>query len=49
MYAGLLAGLEHVSIVHALGPNPASLADIVAGPSDRPRRTRLVELLTTAD
>lgn len=43
IYAGLRAGGRHVSVVH--GADPAALASAVSTGPDRPRRTRLVELL----
>lgn len=43
LYAGMRAGTEHVSVVHGMAT--AALAQVVAGTTDRPRRTRLVELL----
>ncbi len=47
LYAGLRAGVDHVSIVHGFGPAAQALADIIAATNDRPRRTRLAELLRT--
>jgi hypothetical protein len=44
-YAGLLAGEEHVSVVH--GSDPAALTAWLSSTTDRPRRTRLAELLAT--
>jgi hypothetical protein len=46
VYAGLHAGVEHVSVVHGFG-DPAELAAALAATTDRPRRTRLAELLAT--
>ncbi len=46
VYAGLCAGAQHVSLVHGFGPDAAELARTVATTTDRPRRTRLAELLT---
>jgi hypothetical protein len=43
VYAGLVAGDRHVSVVH--GAEPAALAAAMAGAPDRPRRTRLAALL----
>jgi hypothetical protein len=43
-YAGLLAGTEHVSVVH--GSTTAGLTEWLAATTDRTRRTRLAELLT---
>ncbi len=45
LYAGLRAGGEHVSVVHGFGPDAAVLGDVVSSTSDRPRRTRLADLL----
>ena len=45
VYAGLRTGREHVSIVHGFGPDAGGLAQLVATTTDRPRRTRLAELL----
>ena len=45
VYAGLRAGRDHVSLVHGFGPDAAALAQLVATTTDRPRRTRLTELL----
>jgi hypothetical protein len=45
LYAGLRNGRDHVSIVHGLGSDAAGLAQLVASTTDRPRRTRLAELL----
>ena len=42
-YAGLLAGTEHVSVVH--GSSPEALTAWLSATTDRPRRTRLAELL----
>jgi len=47
IYAGLRAGVDHVSIVHGYGPAAQALAEVVATTNDRPRRTRLAELLRT--
>jgi hypothetical protein len=44
VYAGLVAGERHVSVVH--GSDPAELTAAIAGSPDRPRRTRLAALLT---
>jgi hypothetical protein len=44
-YAGLCAGTEHVSVVH--GSDPAQLTAWLSSTTDRPRRTRLAELLQT--
>jgi hypothetical protein len=44
-YAGLGAGTEHVSVVH--GSDPASLTAWLTATTDRPRRTRLADLLQT--
>lgn len=43
VYAGLRAGSRHVSVVH--GADSQSLAAAMAAAPDRPRRTRLAELL----
>jgi len=43
VYAGLVAGEKHVSVVH--GGDPAALTAAIAGSPDRPRRTRLAALL----
>ncbi|MGD9957437.1 MAG: hypothetical protein AB7V23_15350 [Candidatus Nanopelagicales bacterium] len=44
VYAGLMAGEKHVSVVH--GAEPAALAAAMSGAPDRPRRTRLAALLS---
>ena len=44
VYAALRAGTEHVSVVHGY-PDDAALAAVLAASTDRPRRTRLAELL----
>jgi hypothetical protein len=44
-YAGLCAGTEHVSVVH--GSTPVELTAWLSSTTDRPRRTRLAELLQT--
>jgi hypothetical protein len=44
-YAGLAAGTEHVSVVH--GSDPAALTTWLSATTDRPRRTRLADLLRT--
>ncbi len=43
VYAGLMAGDRHVSVVHP--GDPAAFAAAIAGSPDRPRRTRLASLL----
>ena len=43
-YAGLLAGTDHVSVVH--GSTPEALTTWLSATTDRPRRTRLAELLS---
>jgi hypothetical protein len=45
VYAALRAGAEHVSVVHGFGVDAAPLVAVVATTTDRPRRTRLAELL----
>jgi hypothetical protein len=42
-YAGLVAGVDHVSVVH--GSSPEALTAWLSATTDRPRRTRLAELL----
>jgi hypothetical protein len=44
-YAGLVAGTEHVSVVH--GSDPRALTAWLGSTTDRVRRTRLAELLTS--
>ena len=44
-YAGLVAGTEHVSVVH--GSTPSALTAWLTSTTDRPRRTRLADLLQT--
>jgi hypothetical protein len=44
VYAALRAGTEHVSVVHGHADD-AALAAVLAATTDRPRRTRLAELL----
>ncbi len=46
VYAGLVAGEQHVSVVHGFADESA-LGEIVASSTDRVRRTRLTDLLTT--
>ena len=48
VYAALRTGVDHVSVVHGLGPDAASLAEVIAASADRPRRTRLSTLITEA-
>ena len=43
VYAALCAGTEHVSVVH--GSDAAALTALLGATTDRPRRTRLAELL----
>jgi hypothetical protein len=45
VYAGLRNGRDHVSLVHGFGADGAGLAQLIASTTDRPRRTRLAELL----
>jgi hypothetical protein len=47
VYGALRAGVVHVSVVHGFAADPAPLVEIMAATTDRPRRTRLPELLTT--